>query len=143
MSYFCYKDILINTVSEVFEDLKFKISEGSLSFSSHFLFFVFHWFWLTKLQKCLFAFLKSLACLTLQMETIIKKSTQPKLPKTENELTNICNGTYYFRKETLLSTVHNYTENSFRLFTWREKMPHLFWTNHTKNCHCVKTRFSL
>ena len=28
MSYFCYKDILTNTVSGVFEDLKFKISEG-------------------------------------------------------------------------------------------------------------------
>jgi hypothetical protein len=29
MSYFCYQDILTNTVSGVFEDLKFKISEGS------------------------------------------------------------------------------------------------------------------
>jgi len=29
MSYFCYHDILTNTVSGVFEDLKFKISEGS------------------------------------------------------------------------------------------------------------------
>ena len=28
MSYFCYQDILTNTVSGVFEDLKFKISEG-------------------------------------------------------------------------------------------------------------------
>ena len=29
MSYFCYQDILTNTVSRVFEDLNFKISEGS------------------------------------------------------------------------------------------------------------------
>ena len=33
----------------------------------------------------------SLACLTLQTETIIKKITQPKLPKMKNELTKICN----------------------------------------------------
>jgi hypothetical protein len=29
--------------------------------------------------------------LALQPETIIKKSTQPKLPKMKNELTKICN----------------------------------------------------
>ena len=29
MSYFCYQDILTNTVSGVFEDRKFKISGGS------------------------------------------------------------------------------------------------------------------
>ena len=43
-----------------------------------------------ELQKCLFIFSKSLACLALQMETIIKKITQPKLPETKNTLTNIC-----------------------------------------------------
>ena len=36
-----------------------------------------------KLRKCLFTFFKSLACLALQTETIIKKITQPKLPKTK------------------------------------------------------------
>ena len=56
-----------------------------------FLFFVFRWFWPTKLQKCLLTFFKSLACLALQTETIVKKITQPKLPKTKNELTKICN----------------------------------------------------
>ena len=56
-----------------------------------FPFFVFCWFWLTKLRKCLFTFFKSLACLALQTETIVKKITQPKLPKTKNELTKICN----------------------------------------------------
>ena len=29
MSYFCYQDILTNKVSGVFEELKFKMSEGS------------------------------------------------------------------------------------------------------------------
>ena len=33
----------------------------------------------------------SLTCLALQTETIIKKITQPKLPKMKNELTKICN----------------------------------------------------
>ena len=35
----------------------------------------------------------------LQTETIIKKITQPKLPKTKNEITKICNeqqGNYFF-----------------------------------------------
>ena len=36
-------------------------------------------------------FFKSLACLALQSETIVKKITQPKSPKTKNELTKICN----------------------------------------------------
>jgi hypothetical protein len=49
----------------------------------------------TKIPKyyviCLFTFLKSLACLALQTETILKKIMQPKLPKTKNELTKICN----------------------------------------------------
>ena len=40
--------------------------------------FVFRW-----LRKC--------ACLFLRRETIVKKITQPKLPKTKNELANICN----------------------------------------------------
>ena len=34
---------------------------------------------------------KSLACLALQMETILKKITQPKLPKMKNEVTKIYN----------------------------------------------------
>ena len=53
--------------------------------------FVFCRFWPTKLRKCLFTFFKSLACLALQTETIVKKITQPKLPKTKKELTKICN----------------------------------------------------
>ena len=53
--------------------------------------FFFRWFWPTNLRKCLFTFFKSLACLALQTETIVKKITQPKLPKTKNELTKICN----------------------------------------------------
>ena len=36
-------------------------------------------------------FFKSLACLALQKETIVKKITQPKLPKTKNEVTKIGN----------------------------------------------------
>ena len=56
-----------------------------------FLLFVFRWFWLTKLQKCLFTFSKSLACLAFQTETIVKKVAQPKLPKTKIELAEICN----------------------------------------------------
>ena len=44
--------------------------------------FAFRWFWPTKLRKCL---------LTFTTETILKKITQPKLPKTKNELTKICN----------------------------------------------------
>ena len=40
---------------------------------------------------CLFTFFESLACLALQTETIVKKITQPKLPKTKNEITKICN----------------------------------------------------
>jgi hypothetical protein len=52
--------------------------------------FVFHWFWQTKLQKCLFANFKSLACLALHMEIIVKEITQPKLSKTKNGLTKIC-----------------------------------------------------
>ena len=40
---------------------------------------------------CLFTSFKSLACLALQMETIIKKITQIKLQKTKNEVTKICN----------------------------------------------------
>ena len=53
--------------------------------------FVFRWFWQTKLRKCLFTFFKSLVCLALQTETIVKKIMQPKLPKTKNELTKIHN----------------------------------------------------
>ena len=53
--------------------------------------FVFCWFWPMKLRKCLFTFFKSLACLALQMETIVKKITQPKLPKRKNEITKIFN----------------------------------------------------
>ena len=34
---------------------------------------------------------KSLACLALQMETIVKKITKHKLPKKKNEFTKICN----------------------------------------------------
>jgi hypothetical protein len=49
----------------------------------------------TKMPKyyviCLFTFFKSLACLALQTETIVKKITQPKLQKTINEVTKICN----------------------------------------------------
>ena len=41
--------------------------------------------------QCLFTFFKSLTCLALQTETILKKITQPKSPKTKNELTKICN----------------------------------------------------
>jgi hypothetical protein len=68
-----------------------------MSFSSH---FGFCWFWPTKLRKCLFTFFKSLACLALQTEAIAKKITQPKSPKTKNELTKICNelGISYFNK---------------------------------------------
>ena len=40
---------------------------------------------------CLFKFFKSLPCLSLKTETIIKKITQPKLPKMKNEVTKICN----------------------------------------------------
>ena len=42
-------------------------------------------------------FLNSLACLALQTETIVKKIMQPKLPKTKNKLTKICNepGIYF------------------------------------------------
>ena len=43
--------------------------------------------WQTMLRNCLFAFFKSLACHALQTETIIKKITQPKLPKTKNKRT--------------------------------------------------------
>ena len=35
---------------------------------------------------CLFTFFKCLACLALQTETIVKKITQPKLPKMKKEL---------------------------------------------------------
>ena len=49
----------------------------------------------TKMQEhyviCIFTFFKSLVCLALQTETIAKKITQPKSPKTKNELTKICN----------------------------------------------------
>ena len=53
-----------------------------------FLLFVFRWFWPTKLQKCLFTFFKSLACLALQTETIVNKIMRPKSPET-NKLTKI------------------------------------------------------
>ena len=62
-----------------------------MSFSSHFRFLFFFGFWPTELRKCLFTFYKNLACLALQMETIVKKITQPKLPIRKNELTKICN----------------------------------------------------
>ena len=46
----------------------------------------------TKILRNMFIYMfKSLACLALQTETIVKKVTQPKLPKTKNEVTNICN----------------------------------------------------
>ena len=35
--------------------------------------------------------LACLACLASQMETIVKKITQPNLPKMKNELAKICN----------------------------------------------------
>ena len=54
-----------------------------------FLLFVFCW--PLKLRKCLFTFFKSLACLALQTQSILKKIRQPKLPKTKFELTKICN----------------------------------------------------
>ena len=45
-----------------------------------------------KILRNMFVYIfKSLACLALQMETIVKKITQPKLPKTKNEVTKICN----------------------------------------------------
>ena len=47
--------------------------------------------WSMMLEKCLFTFFKSLACLALQTEIIIKKIKQPKLPKMKKELTKICN----------------------------------------------------
>ena len=62
-----------------------------MSNSSHFSVFVFVDLAdeVTKLPEfyviCLFKFFKSLACLDLQMETIVKKITQPMLPKTKNE----------------------------------------------------------
>ena len=44
----------------------------------------------TKVQEyyviCLFTFFKSLACLALQTETIVKKIMQPKLSKTKTKL---------------------------------------------------------
>ena len=65
------------------------------SFELFIPFFIFRWFWPTKLRKYyviyLFTFFKSLACLALQTETIVKKITQPKLPKMKNEVTKICN----------------------------------------------------
>jgi hypothetical protein len=49
----------------------------------------------TKIWKhyliCLFTFFKSLACLALQTEIIVKKITQPKLPKMKNKFIKICN----------------------------------------------------
>ena len=63
-----------------------------MSFSSHFLILADE---VMKIPEyyiiCLFTFFKSLACLALQTETIVKKITQPKLPKTKNEVTKICN----------------------------------------------------
>ena len=56
-----------------------------------FSFFIFCWFWPMMLRKCLFTFFKSFACLALQMETIVKKITQPTSPNTKNELTKTCN----------------------------------------------------
>ena len=69
-----------------------------MSFLSHFRLS----FWPTKLQKCLFTFLKRLACLAFQTETIIKKITQPKLAKMKNKLTKISRATFfieYFKKK--------------------------------------------
>ena len=56
-----------------------------MSFSSHFCFLFFRWLWPTNLRNVYLHFFKSLACLDLQMETIVKKITQPMLPKTKNE----------------------------------------------------------
>ena len=41
--------------------------------------------------ECFFTFFKSLAFLALETETIVKKLTKPKSPKTKNEITKICN----------------------------------------------------
>ena len=63
-----------------------------MSFLSHFSFFVgFGRSYENMKILCLFTFFKSLACLALQTETIIKKITQPRLPKTKNKVTKICN----------------------------------------------------
>ena len=67
--------------------------QGYLTIFIPFLIFVYRWFWLMKLRKyqniaiCLFTFYS----LSLQTKIIIKKITQPKLPKTKNEVTKICN----------------------------------------------------
>ena len=53
-----------------------------MSVSSHFRFSFFVGFGQQSYEK-------SLACLALQTETIVKKITQPKLPKTKIELTKI------------------------------------------------------
>ena len=55
-----------------------------MSFSSHFRFLLVLDDKVTKMFIYIF---KSLVCLALQTETIVKKITQPKLPKTKNELT--------------------------------------------------------
>ena len=59
-----------------------------MSFSSHFRFSLVLADEVTKMFIYIF---KSLACLALQTETIVKKIIQPKLPKTKNEFTKICN----------------------------------------------------
>ena len=59
-----------------------------LSFSSHFRFSLVLADEVTKMFIYIF---KSLACLALKTETIIKKISQPKLPKRKNELTKIYN----------------------------------------------------
>ena len=74
--------------------------------------FIFHWLRPTKLRKCLFTFFKSLACLALQTETIVKKITQPKSPKTKNELTKNCNEPGISDWKCLIS-IRNYNRKHF------------------------------
>ena len=59
-----------------------------MSFSSQFRFSLVL---ADKVTKIFIYIFKSLARLALQMETIVKKIMQPKLPKTKNEFTKICN----------------------------------------------------
>ena len=53
--------------------------------------FRFSLVWANEVKKMFIYIFKSLASLALQTETIVKKIMQPKLPKTKNELTKICN----------------------------------------------------
>ena len=58
---------------------------SKMSFSSHFVYLFL------LILSYVVTFFKSLACFALQTGTIVKKITQPRLPKTKNELTKICN----------------------------------------------------